>query len=192
MICPTLSPAWRRLLGGRGPIDAFWGGWSGRGPTVAANSHVMSSLRLRRSRGSVLAFGTQVRGFKPDRSRWIFQGEKILSTPSFGGEVKPSVPCRRFTACKRSLNLRGSRAFSGKIHRPFLAHVVPPLAAAISWRRPVAKVGTFENKKVHKHLHLWPLGPHRSRLAVRSGTSKGSTISQYGCSTFGALATEGR
>ena len=28
------------------------------------------------------------------------------------------------------------------------------------------------------------------RLAVRAGTSKGSTISQYGCSTFGALATE--
>ena len=61
--------------------------------------------RLRWSRGSVLAFGTQVRGFKPDRSRWIFQGEKILSTPSFGEEVKSSVPCRRFTACKRSLNV---------------------------------------------------------------------------------------
>jgi len=28
------------------------------------------------SRGSVLAFGTQVRGFKPDRSRRIFKGEK--------------------------------------------------------------------------------------------------------------------
>jgi hypothetical protein len=28
---------------------------------------------------------------------------KIRSTPSFGGEVKPSVPCRRFTACKRTL-----------------------------------------------------------------------------------------
>jgi hypothetical protein len=28
----------------------------------------------------------------------------ILSTPSFGEEVKPSVPCRRFAACKRSLN----------------------------------------------------------------------------------------
>ena len=38
---------------------------------------------------------------------------------------------------------------------------------------------------VHKHLHLWPLGPHRRRLAARCGTSKGSTISQYGCSTFG-------
>ena len=145
---------------------------------------------LRWSRGSV-PFGTQIRGFKPDRSRWIFQGEKILSTPSFGGEVKPSVPCRRFTACKRSLNVSGSRAFSGKIHRPFLVHVVPPLAARISWRRLVAKVGTLENK-VHKHLHLWPLGPHRRRLAVRSGTSKGSTISQYGCSTFGVLATEAK
>jgi hypothetical protein len=36
-------------------------------------------------RGSVLAFSTQVRGFKPGRSRRIFKGEKILSTPSFGG-----------------------------------------------------------------------------------------------------------
>ena len=57
----------------------------------------------------MLAFSTQVRGFKPGRSRWIFKGEKILSTPSFRGEVKPSVPCRRFAACKRSLELRGSR-----------------------------------------------------------------------------------
>jgi len=30
--------------------------------------------------------------------------EKILITPSFGGEVKPSVPCHRFAACKRILN----------------------------------------------------------------------------------------
>ena len=63
------------------------------------------SQRLRWSRGSVLAFGTQVRGFKSDRSRWIFRGEKILSTPSFWGEVMPSVPCCRFTACKSSLNV---------------------------------------------------------------------------------------
>jgi hypothetical protein len=32
---------------------------------------------------STLAFGTQVRGFKPGRSRRIFQGEKVLSAPSF-------------------------------------------------------------------------------------------------------------
>jgi hypothetical protein len=43
---------------------------------------------------SALAFGTQVRGFKPGRNRRIFQGEKILSVPSFGREVKPWVPCR--------------------------------------------------------------------------------------------------
>jgi hypothetical protein len=34
-----------------------------------------------------------------------FLGRKILSTPSFGGEVKPSVPCRNFTACKRCLKV---------------------------------------------------------------------------------------
>jgi len=62
------------------------------------------TLRLPWSRGSMLPFSTQVRGFKPGRSRRIFKGEKIFITPSFGGEVKPSVPCRRFAACKRSLN----------------------------------------------------------------------------------------
>ena len=44
------------------------------------------------------------RGFKPGRTRRNFKGKKILSTSSFGGEVKPSVPCRRFAASKRSLN----------------------------------------------------------------------------------------
>jgi hypothetical protein len=39
---------------------------------------------------SMLASGTQVRGFKP---------EKIPSMPSFGGEVKPSVPYHSFAAC---------------------------------------------------------------------------------------------
>jgi hypothetical protein len=38
---------------------------------------------------SMLAAGSRVRGFEPDRSRWIFfRYEKILSMPSFGGEVK--------------------------------------------------------------------------------------------------------
>ena len=76
--------------------------------------------RLRWSRGSVLAFGTQVRGFKPGRSHRIFKGEKIVSTPSFGGEVKPSVPCRRFAACKRSLELRGSRILGQNLSEHFL------------------------------------------------------------------------
>jgi hypothetical protein len=31
--------------------------------------------------------------------------------PSFGWDVKPSVPCRRFTACKRSLNVAWKSTF---------------------------------------------------------------------------------
>ena len=48
-------------------------------------------------------------GSNPAESVGFLRAKKILSTPSFGGEVKPSVPCRRFAACKRSLELRGSR-----------------------------------------------------------------------------------
>ena len=77
--------------------------------------------QLRWSRGSVLAFSTQVRGFKPGRSRRIFRGEKILSTPSFGGEVKPSVPYRRFAACKRSL-IGVEVVISAKLPDNILAH----------------------------------------------------------------------
>ena len=46
--------------------------------------------------------------------------KKILSTPSFGGEVKLSVPCRRFAACKRPLSLCGSRNL-GKITTGYLS-----------------------------------------------------------------------
>ena len=73
--------------------------------------------RLRWSRGSVLAFGTQVRGFKPGRSSQIFQGEEILSTPSFGREVKPFVPCRAFAnvyAWKSQLSVEIASHFSPK------------------------------------------------------------------------------
>ena len=90
----------------------------------------------------VLAFGSQVHGFKHGRSRRIFQGEKILSTPSFGGEVKPSVPCRRFTACKRFLNATWKSDISGKIHRLFLAHKFHRWLLGSVGRRLVVKVGT--------------------------------------------------
>ena len=82
---------------------------------------VYGTHRLRWSRGSVLAFSTQVSGFKPGRSRRIFKGKKILSTPSFRGEVKPSVPCRRFVACKRSLN-GVEVVISAKLRDNILAH----------------------------------------------------------------------
>jgi hypothetical protein len=52
---------------------------------------------------------------------------KILSIPSIGREVKPFAPCRRFEACKRSLNGVKRRHF-GKITGPF-SPTVPPFAA---------------------------------------------------------------
>jgi len=78
-------------------------------------------MRLRWSRGSVLTFGTQVRGFAPGRSRPIFRAKKILRTPSYGGEVNPSVPCCSFTARKISLNVTWKSAFRQN-YRTFLVH----------------------------------------------------------------------
>jgi len=48
--------------------------------------------------------------------------------PSFGGEVKPSVPCRRFAACKRSLELRGSRILGQICRNISRPRRVPPSA----------------------------------------------------------------
>ena len=61
---------------------------------------------------SVLASGTQVR---------IFRAEKILSTPSFVGEVKPSVPCRTLRHVKDPQNGVEdviSAKFTGQYSRP--------------------------------------------------------------------------
>jgi hypothetical protein len=71
--------------------------------------------RLRSSEGSVLAFSTPVRGFKPGRTRRILGAKKILSTPSFGGEV----------------DLRHVKIPNGKITRHF-SSIVPPFAPRIS------------------------------------------------------------
>ena len=56
---------------------------------------------------------TKFAGSNPAGAVGFFRAKKILSTPSFGREVKPFVPCRRFTACKRSVNVtRKSGIFS--------------------------------------------------------------------------------
>jgi hypothetical protein len=44
---------------------------------------------------SVLATGPKVRGFEPGRGDGFLRAMKIHSTPSFGWEVKPEVPCRK-------------------------------------------------------------------------------------------------
>ena len=85
-------------------------------------------------------------GSNPAKAIGFLGRKKILSTPSFGGEVKPSVPCRRFAACKRSLNLCGSRnigKITGQISRPqFHLSLLGSLASLRTYRHLAAKVGT--------------------------------------------------
>jgi hypothetical protein len=51
---------------------------------------------------SILPSGTQDRvRSRPKPSD--FSGEKFLSMSSFGRELKPFAPCRRFAACQRTL-----------------------------------------------------------------------------------------
>jgi len=61
-------------------------------------------------------------GSNPAEAVGFLGRKRFLNTPSFGREVKPSVPCRRFAECKRSLNLRGSRnlgkIITGHLSRP--------------------------------------------------------------------------
>ena len=95
----------------------------------------------------MLASGIRVRGFKPGRSRRIFRGEKILSMPSFGGEVKPLslvVNLRHVKEPKSDVDV----ATLGKILGNF-SPIVPPSVAGFRSRRfrrgghLVAGVGTF-------------------------------------------------
>jgi hypothetical protein len=44
---------------------------------------------------SVLAIGPKGRGFNPGRGDGFLRAIQIRSTPSFGREVKPEVPCRK-------------------------------------------------------------------------------------------------
>jgi hypothetical protein len=70
--------------------------------------------------------------------------------------VKPSVPCHRFAACKRSLNETWKSSFRQN-YRPFiLTQTVPPFAArgllgstdeATDWQR---NVGTSEILALYK------------------------------------------
>jgi hypothetical protein len=57
-----------------------------------------------------------------------FSGEKILSMPSFGGEVKPSAPCCSFAACKKPYIITVEVAI---VWLNFIGHfspIVPPFA----------------------------------------------------------------
>jgi hypothetical protein len=50
-----------------------------------------------------------------------FLCEKILSMPSFGGELKPSIPCHSFVACKKPLQL----LWKSHCRLNFIGHFLP-------------------------------------------------------------------
>jgi hypothetical protein len=52
----------------------------------------------------------------------FFRAKKLLSKRSLGGEVKPAVSCRKFTACKRSLNVTWKSAFRQNFRLLFITH----------------------------------------------------------------------
>jgi hypothetical protein len=57
----------------------------------------------------------------------LMVSEKIHSMPSFGGEVKPSAPCHRFVACKKTPVMYVEVRIAGKIDRPFFTQFHPSL-----------------------------------------------------------------
>jgi hypothetical protein len=50
--------------------------------------------------------------------------------PSFRGEVKPSVPCHRFAACKETPAIYVEVGITGKIDQQFLAQFHPSVKEA--------------------------------------------------------------
>jgi hypothetical protein len=97
----------------------------------------------------VLAFSTQVQT-RPKPSDF-FKGKKILSTPSFGGEVKPAVPRRRFAERKRSQKVTRKSAFRQNYQTlfspiKFNISLLGSLASCRTWRHLVATVGTSKTR----------------------------------------------
>jgi len=89
----------------------------------------------------------------------LISRQKILSTPSLGGEVKPSVPCRRFATCKRSLELRGRRILDEICRNISRLRRVPPspargLSLRWTWMNLAEKVGT--SKRRGKAMATYP------------------------------------
>ena len=131
---------------------------------------IIVSLRLRWSRGSMLAFGSQFHGFKPGRSRRNFQGEKILNTPSFGSEVNSFVPFRRFTACKRSLNA----TWKSGIFRQNSSAISRPSSSSFHyqglwWRHLAVQVGITKDQGLY----------NKPSAAVHPGALAAGTLPQY-------------
>jgi hypothetical protein len=85
--------------------------------------------------GSVSAIGSKVHEFKPGPGRWVFKVDKISRKTSFGGEVKPSAPCRKILRHVKEPCRRENKYFVGKIHFRF-SQVSHASLLDVSWLLP--------------------------------------------------------
>jgi hypothetical protein len=90
---------------------------------------------------SMLASGTQDRGFK---AVGFFRAKKSSAClPS--REEKPSDPCHRFLACKRTLHLMWNSSNDGKVCPLFLTH-----GSHVAWRGTPLEMTGGTTKTVHR------------------------------------------
>ena len=102
----------------------------------------------------------------------------ILSTPSFRREVKPFVPCRRFTECKRSLNV----TWKSGIFRQNASAISRPSSSSFHyyglwWRHLAMQVGATTDQGLY----------NKPSAAVHLGALATGTLPQYNtiqCSIF--------
>ena len=98
------------------------------------------------------------------------RAKKILSTPPFGREVKPFVPCRRFTSCK-SLHV----TWKSGIFRQNSQAISRPSSSSfhyqgLCWRHLAVQVGTTKDQgcKIRPRLQCirghQPPGPYHNTL----------------------------
>jgi hypothetical protein len=97
--------------------------------------HCVNQMGKTQSKPLVAVAGTQDRRLEPGRSHRIFWVEKIHGMPSFGGEVKLSVLCRSFAACKKSVIYVKSES-QAKLTSHFSPVIRPSLieASHVAWR----------------------------------------------------------
>jgi hypothetical protein len=119
----------------------------------------------------------------------FFRAKKSSARPSFRGEVKPSVPCCRFAAYKRSQNVMWKSTFRQN-YRPTFSPTVAPFATRISrviwsWRCLAAEVGTSKitggqgshNKPIGCSASAaYAPGPDDEEEAVHQTSERGTSL----------------
>ena len=109
-------------------------------------------------------------GSNPAEAVGFFRAKKILSTPSFGREGKTFVPCRRFTACKRSLNV----TWKSGIFRQNSSAISRPSNSSFHywglwWRHLAVQVGTTKDQGLY----------NKPSAAVHPGALAAGILPQY-------------